>query len=80
MVSVGALKGAGDTAFIMGSIALGALFCMIAPVTVGVFLFQAGLYFCWGCAALFIIVLFTVTTGRYRQGRWQQMRVIETPN
>jgi MATE family multidrug resistance protein len=76
MTYVGALKGAGDTRFIMGSIALGAFACMVAPVTIGVLFFEAGLYFCWGCAALFITVLFGLTAGRYRQGRWQQMRVI----
>jgi MATE family multidrug resistance protein len=78
MTYVGALKGAGDTHFIMGSIALGALGCMIAPVMIGVLFFNAGLYFCWGCAALFIMVLFGLTRWRYRQGRWQQMRVIDT--
>lgn len=78
MTYVGALKGAGDTRFIMGSIALGALGCMVAPVMIGVLFFNAGLYYCWGCAALFIMVLFGLTRWRYRQGHWQLMRVIDT--
>lgn len=78
MTYVGALKGAGDTPFIMGSIALGALCFMIAPVMIGVLYFNAGLYYCWGCAACFIVVLFGLTRWRYGQGRWQEMRVIDT--
>ncbi|MDJ0781130.1 MAG: MATE family efflux transporter, partial [Desulfosarcinaceae bacterium] len=76
MTYVGALKGAGDTRFIMTCIAVGALGCMVAPVTIGVLFFDAGLYYCWACAALFIVVLFGLTAVRYRQGRWKQMRVI----
>ena len=78
MTYVGALKGAGDTRFIMASIALGALGCLIAPVMIGVFFFNAGLYYCWGCTAFFITVLFALTRWRYGQGRWQEMRVIDT--
>lgn len=78
MTYVGALKGAGDTRFIMWSIALAALSCMVAPVMIGVIFFNAGLYYCWGCAALFIVVLFGLTRWRYGQGRWQEMRVIDT--
>jgi hypothetical protein len=45
---------------------------------IGVLFFNAGLYYCWGCAALFIMVLFGLTRWRYRQGHWQLMRVIDT--
>ncbi len=78
MVYVGVLKGAGDTRFIMLSIGTLSLFVMILPIVIGVQYFNAGLYFCWGCVTVFIFCLYTVSWQRYRRGKWQGMRVIET--
>ena len=77
MVSIGALKGAGDTRFIMWSITLVALFAMILPIYVGIQYFGGGIYFAWICITLFVFLLFLISYGRYAQGKWKQMRVIE---
>jgi MATE family multidrug resistance protein len=77
MVLTGALKGAGDTRFIMVSVAVVSLLFLILPIVVGVGLFGAGLYFSWGCLTVFVASLFGVSLWRYRQGAWREKRVIE---
>lgn len=77
MVYTGVLKGAGDTRFIMWSIAGLSLAIMILPVFIGVVFFDAGLYYAWWCVTLFILSLFSVSWLRYRTGKWKTMRVIE---
>jgi len=78
MVCIGVLRGAGDTRFIMWSITLVSLFGMILPIYIGIEYFGRGLYFAWVCITLFIFMMFVVSFGRYVQGRWKHMRVIET--
>lgn len=78
MVFSGVLKGAGDTRFIMISIGLASVFCLILPVSVGIAAFGMGIIGAWLCVMLFVLVLFLLAAGRYRYGCWQRMLVIET--
>ncbi len=78
MVFIGALKGAGDTRFIMVSVAAASVLFLILPIAVGVGFLGAGLYFSWGCLTVFVASLFGVSLWRYRQGAWRGKRVIET--
>jgi MATE family multidrug resistance protein len=71
------LKGAGDTRFIMWSITTASLCVMILPIYIGIEYLGRGLYFAWVCLTLFVFVLFALSLGRYLQGRWKHMRVIE---
>ncbi len=77
MISTAVLKGAGDTKFIMGSIAVISMFGLILPLYIGMAVFGQGLYFAWGCLVVFIFQLASITFGRFRQGKWKTMRVIE---
>lgn len=77
MVFSGALKGAGDTRFLMLSVAIASLACLILPVSIGIIFFQMGVRAAWLCVLLFVFVLFLLSAGRYRQGSWQKMLVIE---
>lgn len=77
MISTAVLKGAGDTRFIMWSIALISIFGMILPVYVGLEIYGLGLYYAWGCTVFFICQLAAVTFWRFYQGKWKSMRVIE---
>ena len=77
MIFTGALKGAGDTRFILLSIACVSILTMLLPAYIGVEYFGLGLYYVWSCAVLFIFVLAVVTALRYRRGKWKEMRVIE---
>ncbi len=77
MVFTGTLKGAGDNKFIMSSVALASLFCLILPCYVGIRYFDLGVYFAWSCIMLFVISLCLISSFRYWQGKWQKMLVIE---
>jgi MATE family multidrug resistance protein len=73
---VGALKGAGDTRFIMWSIGLTTLVIMMLPMTMIVEYTEWGIYACWVNLTLYVISLFVVTFWRFRQGKWKNIRVI----
>ncbi len=76
MIFSGALKGAGDTRFIMLCIGSAALFFMIIPVFVGIEYLNFTIEQAWLCVLAFISVLFLIVSLRYRQGKWQDMLVI----
>jgi MATE family multidrug resistance protein len=77
LVFSGALKGAGDTSFIMWAIAVVSVGVMIVPVYLAIEIFSAGLYTAWALATAYICALGVVFMIRYRQGKWKSMRVIE---
>ena len=77
MVCIGVLKGAGDTRFIMWSITLVSLFALALPMYIGIVHFNRGIYFAWTMLTLFVFLLFVMSFGRYLQGKWKTMRVIE---
>ncbi len=77
MISTAVLKGAGDTKFIMWSIGLLSFFGMVMPLYIGMEVFGLGLYFAWTCMVLFLFLLASITFGRFSQGKWKTMRVIE---
>lgn len=72
-----AIKGAGDTRFIMWTIAALSLGVMILPMYVAVELMGAGLYTAWTLATIYVCALGLAFMLRYRQGKWKGMRVIE---
>ncbi|HSO08349.1 MAG TPA: MATE family efflux transporter, partial [Desulfoprunum sp.] len=54
MVFSGVLKGAGDTRFIMVSIGLASVLCLILPVSVGIAAFGMGIIGAWLCVLIFV--------------------------
>lgn len=77
MVVSGALRGAGDTRFMMLAISVVSPICLILPVYFGVSYFSMTVEEAWLCILLFITVLFTLSALRYRNGAWKRMLVIE---
>jgi len=73
----GAIKGAGDTRFIMWTIGALSLGVMVTPMYVAVEVLQTGLYTTWALATFYICALGIAFMMRYRQGKWKSMRVIE---
>jgi MATE family multidrug resistance protein len=70
------LRGAGDTKFIMRlSMASAAL--LIAATWLAVDVFKGNVYVCWSIITGWVWLLAATYIVRYRQGRWQSMRVIE---
>ncbi len=71
-----ALRGAGDTVFVTWvSLAL-AWPVMVFPTWLA-WQFHWGLYWSWGFASTYVIVMSLVFMLRFRHGKWKSMRVIE---
>jgi len=77
LIYSGAMKGAGDTRFIMWTIGAVCIGLMILPVYVAVEILGAGIYTVWTFAAIYACALGIAFMLRYRQGAWKRMRVIE---
>jgi len=77
LIFSGAIKGAGDTRFIMWTIGALSLGVMITPMYVAVEVLRAGLYTIWALATFYICALGIAFMMRYRQGKWKSMRIIE---
>ncbi len=77
IIFTGALKGAGDTRFIMFVFTSTSLLLLFIPVFAGVTYFGLGLYYSWACLTFYIIVLFCFVFIRYLNGKWKGMRVID---
>jgi MATE family multidrug resistance protein len=76
IIFVSALKGAGDTRFVMKTSVCMAL--ILAGATwAGIKYFDLGVYGCWTIITLDVWALAAVYLLRYRQGKWRSMRVIE---
>ncbi len=76
IVFVGALKGAGDTAFVL----FGNLICGITCVTVGKVIgdyVNGTLYWWWGVIMAWVVSLAMIFTLRIVHGGWLSKRVIE---
>jgi multidrug resistance protein, MATE family len=78
LVFSGALKGAGDTRFIMWTIGTLSLGVMIVPVYAAVEIFGAGVYAAWILATVYICGLGVAFLLRYLHGDWKRMSVIDT--
>ena len=77
LVFSGAIKGAGDTRFIMWTIAALSFGVMIIPIYVAVEVMHAGIYTAWTLVTIYVSTLGLAFMLRYRQGKWKKMRVIE---
>lgn len=76
IVFASAIKGAGDTRFVLLTQLLVSPPPVIA-VWLGISLFDMGLLFCWFALTAWIVALGAAFMGRFLQGRWRTMRVIE---
>ncbi|MCU0607991.1 MAG: MATE family efflux transporter [Candidatus Edwardsbacteria bacterium] len=72
-----AIKGAGDTRFVMAMIGAMSLGILIVPSYLAVAVLRADIYACWGIATAYVIALGIAFLLRYRGGAWERMRVIE---
>jgi len=77
LVFSGALKGAGDTQFILWTTAMLSCVVMIIPVYFAVEVFKAGIYTAWVLVTFYVATLGVAFYMRYQHGRWKRMRVIE---
>ena len=79
MIFASAIKGAGDTQFVLKvSIVMASLLALLSWLAVHVF--NLGLYGCWTLITLWICGLGVIFLLRFLQGSWRSMRVIEMPS
>ena len=79
IVFAAAVKGAGDTRFVMlTSIALGWLL-MVLPTYLSIVTLGWGLYSAWIFISLYLFSSGMIFMFRFRGGKWKSMRVIEGP-
>jgi MATE family multidrug resistance protein len=76
MVFVGAIKGAGDTRFVLWvSLALAAMLAGFSWLSVEVW--RLSVFGCWALVVLWCLIAAAAYAVRFWQGKWRYMRVIE---
>lgn len=79
VILAGALKGAGDTRFVLLFSALVSWGFWVPGVMLIVLVFHLGLLTMWTWALGFVTLLAIGYTLRFRSGRWKSIKVIESP-
>ncbi len=77
IVFASAIKGAGDTAFVMKLLIITSVFVLAIPMYLITSVFKMGLYAGWCVMLVYAVVLATSFYLRYKTGKWKKMRVIE---
>jgi MATE family multidrug resistance protein len=77
IVFCSAIKGAGDTRYVMLITVILSVFVFILPVYLTVVVFEFGLMVAWIFATIYIISLGFIFYLRFLGGKWKAMRVIE---
>ncbi|MCX8082373.1 MAG: MATE family efflux transporter [bacterium] len=72
-----ALKGAGDTRYIVKSMFIISTFILIIPSYLAIFIFKRDIYLVWVIATMYVIILGFTFLFRFLTGRWKKIRVIE---
>ena len=78
LIYVGAIRGAGDTKFVMWVIFIASISVIMVPVYLMVEVLHWGLYPPWVCLTLYIGSMACIFWRRFQSGKWKNMRVIET--
>ena len=77
IIFTSAIKGAGDTRFVLRMIIVLSLVLLIIPSYVALVIFHKDIYFAWTIISVYIVVLGFAFLLRFLQGKWKSMRVIE---
>lgn len=73
----GALKGAGDTRFLMFMLGILSIGLFIIPAYLTIVVFQKNIFYAWTWATVYISALGLTFYWRFLKGKWKKMRVIE---
>lgn len=77
IILASAIKGAGDTRFVMYAIVVFSAFGLVIPTGIVLFVFHLGIYAGWAVLTGYVILLGLVFMFRFLGGKWKSMRVIE---
>ncbi|AKL98254.1 MATE family efflux transporter [Endomicrobium proavitum] len=72
-----AIKGAGDTAFVMKTFIVLSVCVAIVPIYFVISILHLNFYIGWSIFVFYVIMLATTFFLRYKTGKWKKMRVIE---
>lgn len=74
---LGALKGAGDIKWVMWTLVVCSLTCMVLPITLFVNYTELGFHGPWICLFFYVLVLTIASWKRFHSGKWKDMSVID---
>lgn len=77
IIFASALKGAGDTRWVMMTSVIFSWTTLIIPTYLASVVYNWGLYIAWGFVTLYIMLLGIAFLIRFLGGKWESMRVIE---
>ncbi|HNW28944.1 MAG TPA: MATE family efflux transporter [Spirochaetota bacterium] len=77
IIFASAIKGAGDTHFVMKAIIILSIFGLIMPTSAALFILDLGIFAGWTALTGYVMLLGIVFMLRFKGGRWKTMRVIE---
>ncbi len=77
IIFASAIKGAGDTRFVVLMVVTLSLGVLVVPTYVAISHMGMGLYVCWGIASAYVILLGFAFLFRFLGGEWKEMKVIE---
>lgn len=72
------LKGAGDTRFVMYTLAFTSTFCLVIPVYIAIEVLQLSIYHGWLCMTVNMSIVASIFFARFLGKRWQSIEVIES--
>ena len=78
LVFASAIKGAGDTRYVMFAIIITSALVLVVPTYMGVMVMGWGVMVSWINISAYVIVLSLIFLLRFLGGKWKLMRVIET--
>jgi len=79
IIFASAIKGAGDTRFVMFMVVMVSSLVLAIPTYVAIVILGYGLMFSWILVTVYVVVLGLVFFFRFLGGKWKSMRVIEEP-
>jgi MATE family multidrug resistance protein len=77
IIFASAIKGAGDTRFVVKMIIILSLFLLVIPTYIALVIFHKDIYTAWFVGSFYFSVLGIAFLLRFLQGKWKTMRVIE---
>jgi MATE family multidrug resistance protein len=77
IIFANALRGAGDTRFVMFMIIVVTIGGLLIPSYLFLFVLNAGIYTAWTIATIYVSLLGIAFFARFLRGKWKNMRVIE---
>lgn len=79
IIFAAAIKGAGDTRFVMWMISFLSVTVLIVPTYLALIIWKKSIFVGWAIITVYIISLGTIFFLRFLGGKWKNMRVIEKP-